>query len=278
MSSTTPAPLPPPIRLDGVGYAVGDVRLLTDISASAPAGRFTGLIGPNGSGKTTLLSTVARWTRPDTGRVLVGEREVHSFPRRELARVVAAVEQHSSTETELTVEQIVDLGTIPHAGGRFRRVDTRELVDDALATMGIEMLRTRTWQSLSGGERQKTQIARALVQRPQVLLLDEPTNHLDTSASLEVLALLRSLEITVVAALHDLQLAAMYCDHLVVLDHGRFVTEGPPAQVLTRDLLAEVYRLDAEIAEHPRTGAPLVVLCGTIPGPERTIGLNRRIP
>ena len=93
-----------------------------------------------------------------------------------------------------------------------------------------------------------------------------------------MLALLRELEITVVAALHDLQLAAMYCDHLIVLDAGQVVTEGPPAQVLTRDLLAEVYRLDAEITEHPRTGAPMVVLCDTIPGPEGTIGPNRRVP
>lgn len=255
----------PPIHLDGIGYRVGEARLLTDITATAPAGGFTGLIGPNGSGKTTLLSTVARWRRPDSGRVRIGERPVDDYPRREFARLVAAVEQYSATETELSVEQIVDLGTIPHAGGRFRRVDTRTLVDDALATMGIESMRTRIWQSLSGGERQKTQIARALVQQPQVLLLDEPTNHLDVSAALEVLALLRSLPVTVVAALHDLQLAAMYCDHLIVLDDGRMVTQGPPAQVLTRELLADVYRLDAEITEHPRTGAPMVVFCGTLP-------------
>ncbi|WP_298440624.1 ABC transporter ATP-binding protein [Gordonia sp. (in: high G+C Gram-positive bacteria)] len=267
MTGTTSPALP--IRLEDVGYAVGEARLLTGITATAPAGGFTGLIGPNGSGKTTLLSTIARWTRPDTGRVLLGDRPVRSYPHRELARVVAAVEQHSATETELTVEQVVDLGTIPHAGSRFRRVDTRELVDDALARLGIEELRTRTWQSLSGGERQKTQIARALVQQPRVLLLDEPTNHLDTSASLDVLTLLRSLPITTVAALHDLQLAAMYCDHLIVLDDGLLVTEGPPAQVLTRELLADVYRLDVEITPHPRTGAPMVVLCGTIGGPGR---------
>ena len=262
-ASTSPAPS---IHLDDVSYSVDDAHLLQHITATAPAGKFTGLIGPNGSGKTTLLSTAARWIRPDTGQVLLGDKPVQSYPRRDLARVLAAVEQHSATETELTVEQIVDLGTIPHAGGRFRRVDTRTLVDDALATMGITALRARTWQSLSGGERQKTQIARALVQQPQALLLDEPTNHLDISSALDVLTLLKSLPFTTVAALHDLALAAMFCDHLIVLDGGRCVGEGPPADVLTRELLADVYRLDAEITPHPRTGAPMVVLCGTIDG------------
>ncbi|GAA3958236.1 ABC transporter ATP-binding protein [Gordonia caeni] len=254
---------PPSIDLEGVSFSVGEKRLLSEVSAAVPAGLFTGLIGPNGSGKTTLLSTIARWTRPDSGRVLLDGKPVGDYPRRDFARVVATVEQHSATETELTVEQIVDLGTIPRAGGRLRRTDTRELVNQAIGLLGLEPLRRRTWQSLSGGERQKTQIARALAQQPAVLLLDEPTNHLDVSASLEVLQLLRALRVTAVAALHDLQLAAMYCDHLIVLDGGRVVAHGPVAEVLTPELLAEVYGLDAEVVPHPRTGAPMVVLCGT---------------
>lgn len=255
---------PPPIDLSGVSFSIGEKRLLSEVSAAVPPARFTGLIGPNGSGKTTLLSTIARWTRPESGRILLGGTPVGDYSRRDFAREVATVEQHSATETELTVEQIVDLGTIPRAGGRFRRTDTRELVDQAIGLLGLEPLRGRTWQSLSGGERQKTQIARALAQQPTALLLDEPTNHLDVSASLDVLQLLRTLGITTVAALHDLQLAAMYCDHLIVLDGGRMVAQGPAADVLTPHLLAEVYGLDAEVVPHPRTGAPMVVLCGTI--------------
>lgn len=258
---------PPSIEFDGVSFVIDGHRLLDEVTATVPAGRFTGLIGPNGSGKTTLLSTVARWNRPESGRVLLGGRPVDDYGRREFARVVATVEQHTSTETELTVEQVVDLGTIPRAGGRLRRTDTRELVDQAIGALGLQPFRHRTWQSLSGGERQKTQIARALAQQPAALLLDEPTNHLDVSASLEVLGLLRRLGITAVAALHDLSLAAMYCDHLIVLDGGRVVAHGPAADVLTAQLLAEVYGLDAEVVPHPRTGAPMVVLCGTVAPP-----------
>ncbi len=255
---------PPPVTVDGLRFAIGDSVLLDDVTARIPAGGFTGIIGPNGSGKTTLLSAVARWITSEAGQVRFGERPVREYSRREFARVVAAVEQYSVAETELTVEQIVDLGTIPHAGGRFGRADTREVVTHALAAMGIEELRHRSWQSLSGGERQKTQIARALAQRPQVLLLDEPTNHLDVSAALDMMVMLASMPITAVAALHDLSLAGLYCDHLIVLTDGRVAAQGPPAQVLTPRLFAEIYGLDAEVVPHPRTGAPMVVLCGTI--------------
>ncbi|GAC56300.1 putative ABC transporter ATP-binding protein [Gordonia hirsuta DSM 44140 = NBRC 16056] len=253
---------PPQIELAGVGVRIGAKVLLDDVCATVPAGGFTGIIGPNGSGKTTLLSTVARWITPATGQVLLDGTPVRAYSGRELARVMATVEQHSVTEADLTVEQVVDLGTIPRAGGRLRRIDTREIVDDALTALGLQKLRTRTWQSLSGGERQKTQMARALAQQPRVLVLDEPTNHLDVAASLELLAQLRDLPVTAVAALHDLQLAGLYCDHLIVLAGGRVVAEGPPALVLTPALLDRVYGLDAEVMPHPRSGAPLVILNG----------------
>ncbi|MFZ2511517.1 MAG: ABC transporter ATP-binding protein [Gordonia sp. (in: high G+C Gram-positive bacteria)] len=260
---------PPPIALAGLRLTIGDKNLLDEATAFMPAGGFTGIVGPNGSGKTTLLSAIARWITPHAGEVRLRERPVGDYSRRDFARVVAAVEQHSVAETELTVEQIVDLGTIPHAGGRFGRTDTRAVVTEALATMGIEELRHRSWQSLSGGERQKTQIARALAQQPQVLLLDEPTNHLDVAAALDTMALLASMPVTAVAALHDLSLAGLYCDHLIVLCAGRVVAQGSPAEVLTPELLAQVYGLDAEVMAHPRSGAPMVVLCGTIGSPHR---------
>lgn len=259
---------PPPITLTGLRFAIGDKALLDDATAVVPAGALTGIVGPNGSGKTTLLSAIARWITPDAGDVRLGGRSVGDYPRREFARIVAAVEQHAHAETELTVEQIVDLGTIPHAGGRFARTDTRAVVTAALAAMGIEDLRHRSWQSLSGGERQKTQIARSLAQQPRVLLLDEPTNHLDVAAALDTMTMLAAMPVTAVAALHDLSLAGLYCDHLIVLCAGRIVAQGPPGEVLTPALLADVYGVDAEVLAHPRTGAPMVVLCGTTtPGP-----------
>ena len=255
----------PEIRVEDVTWSVGAATILDAVRCHAPSRRFTGLIGPNGSGKTSLLSAVARLTRPDRGRVLIGDEPATEMNRREFARTVALVEQHSATELELTVEQIVELGVIPHRGGWARpaATGTDEVVTTSLAMAGITELRHRLWQSLSGGEKQKTQLARAFAQRPCVLLLDEPTNHLDVSASLELLDLIRARGLTTVAAMHDLNLAAMYCDHLVVLDRGRVVTEGAPETVLTEELLADVYGLDAIVQPHPRTGRPMVVLCST---------------
>lgn len=255
----------PGIEMRAVSFARGERRILDDVTARAPAGRFTGVIGPNGSGKSTLLSMVMRWQRPDAGQVLLGGTDVRELGRREFARTVAEVEQHSATVLELSVEQIVELGTIPHAGGWARPLgDAAHEAHQAIGTLGIEHLRHRTWQTLSGGERQKVQMARALAQRPKVLVLDEPTNHLDVAAGLHLLQLARDLGLTVLAALHDLQLAAMYCDHLVVLDEGRVRAQGSASEVLTPELLADVYGLDAQVLRHPVTGGPLIVMCGVV--------------
>ncbi len=263
----------PEILVEDVTWSVGGTTILDGVTCRAPSRAFTGLIGPNGSGKTSLLSAAARLVRPDGGRVMIGDDPAATMPRREFARTVALVEQHSSTELELTVEQIVELGVIPYRGGWARpaAVGAAEVVTESLAMAGITDLRHRLWQSLSGGEKQKTQLARAFAQRPCVLLLDEPTNHLDVSASLELLDLIRRRGLTTVAAMHDLNLAAMYCDHLVVLREGRVVAEGPTESVLTEELLADVYGLDAIVTPHPRTGRPTVTLCGVTSTTERSI-------
>lgn len=252
------------IEVRGVDVVRDGNRILRDVTCTARSGEFTGIIGPNGSGKSTLLSLMMRWQRSDGGRVLLDGRDVRSIRRREFARTVAEVEQHSVTVLELTVEQIVELGTIPHGAGWGRPLgESTEDVEVALDALGLQALRHRAWHTLSGGERQKVQVARALAQRPEVLVLDEPTNHLDVSAGVQLLRVVRELGLTVVAAIHDLHLAAMFCDRLVVLHQGAVHAVGTPAEVLTPALLAEVYRIDADVIEHPRTGRPLVVVCGT---------------
>ncbi|MGB3697629.1 MAG: ABC transporter ATP-binding protein [Gordonia sp. (in: high G+C Gram-positive bacteria)] len=268
-------PGPPGIVVREIDFTRDGNRILQQVSADLPAGQFTGVIGPNGSGKSTLLSMIMRWQKPDAGHILLGGIDVRAIRRRDFARIVAEVEQHSATVMELTVEQIVELGTIPHSSGWGRPLgEASDAVEEAIATVGLQSLRRRAWHSLSGGERQKTQVARAVAQRPRVLVLDEPTNHLDAAAGLQILDLARGLGLTVVAALHDLQLAAMYCDRLIVLDGGRVCAEGAPAEVLTPDLLAQVYGLDAEVMPHPRTGAPMVVMCGVAPSRPMTEGVR----
>ncbi|MBM7367760.1 ABC transporter ATP-binding protein [Gordonia hydrophobica] len=253
------------IEVSGIDFAVEHTAILRDVSCTAPTGAFTGIIGPNGSGKSTLLSMIMRWQQPDSGRVLLDGRDVRGIGRREFARSVAEVEQQSTTVLELTVEQIVELGTIPRSSGWGRPLgEASTEVDDAIEALGLASLRRRTWHTLSGGERQKVQVARALAQRPDVLVLDEPTNHLDVAAGLHLLGLTRQLGLTVVAAIHDLNLAAMFCDRLVVLQEGAVCAEGAPTEVLTPDLLAAVYGIEAQVLVHPATGGPLVVPCATI--------------
>lgn len=240
------------LSAESVSWSVAPVRILDDVTLSCRDGKVTGLLGPNGSGKSSLLRTLAGQNRPDTGRVVLGEEDVYRLRPRHRARFVALVEQEATTGLGLTVRQVVELGRTPYRS-RLATGDRNgtAVVDDAMEVARVAHLADRGWHSLSGGERQRTQLARALAQQPAVLLLDEPTNHLDLRHQLEFLGRVRDLGITVVAALHDLELAAAYCDDVAVLDGGRLVAHGPVTEALTSDLVARVYSVDVTIEPHP---------------------------
>ncbi|EXG80494.1 ABC transporter ATP-binding protein [Cryptosporangium arvum] len=243
------------VSATGIDVAIAGRTIVADAVLDAPSGAFVGLLGPNGSGKTTLLRTVYRALRPARGAVLLGHTDVWSLTARQAARRTAVVMQDDPTEFEFTVREVVGLGRVPHQNllGRATGEDQRA-VDAALARTGVEHLAERPVSSLSGGERQRVFLARALAQDTPILVLDEPTNHLDVTAQLELLELVRGLGVTVVAALHDLNLAAAYCDQICVLRAGRLVASGPVADVLTADLIAEVYGVRAALVTNPLTG------------------------
>ncbi|MGA5553139.1 ABC transporter ATP-binding protein [Streptomyces lavendulocolor] len=245
--------------VEGVTLTAGARRLVRDVSLAARPGEVIGLVGPNGSGKSSLLRAVYRVLRPDAGHVRVDGADVRSLPVRRLARTVAAVVQEPGASFDLSVREVVAMGRTPHK--RLLDGDTAEdarLIERSLAAVDAAGLADRPFDRLSGGERQRVLIARALTQQPSLLVLDEPTNHLDVRHQLEVLDHLRALPATVLVALHDLNLAAYYCDRLYVLRDGAVTASGPPSEVLTARLLAEVYGVSAEVAVHPRTGAPQV--------------------
>ncbi|MFD8362588.1 ABC transporter ATP-binding protein [Streptomyces hygroscopicus] len=247
------------LAVETLTLTAGARHLVRDVSLTARPGEVIGLVGPNGSGKSSLLRAVYRVLRPDTGQVRVDGTDAWSLPVRRLARTMAAVVQEPGTGIDLTVREVVAMGRTPHK--RLLDGDTAEdarLIDTALAAVDAADLAGRSFDRLSGGERQRVLIARALAQQPALLVLDEPTNHLDIRHQLEVLGMLRRLPATVLVALHDLNLAAYYCDRLYALHNGEVITSGPPAEVLTPRLLAEVYGVTAEVAVHPRTGAPQV--------------------
>ncbi|MER6097134.1 ABC transporter ATP-binding protein [Streptomyces sp. NPDC001728] len=244
------------LRLHGLSYE--DRLRAADLTVRP--GETVGLIGPNGSGKTTLLRCVYGTLVPTSGRALLDGDDLHAIGPKARARRVATVPQDSATEFELTVRELVALGRSPHK--RFWEGDTgadRERAGAALARVGLVELADRPYPTLSGGERQRALVARALVQDPALLVLDEPTNHLDIRHQLDILALVRGLGTTNLLALHDLNLAGAYCDRLYVLERGRVVTGGTPAEVLTPALLEAVYGVDAEVIPHPRTGSPTVL-------------------
>ncbi|MEU8785333.1 ABC transporter ATP-binding protein [Streptomyces sp. NPDC048637] len=247
------------LAVESVTLTAGAHHLVRAVSLTARPGEVVGLVGPNGSGKSSLLRAVYRVLRPDAGCIRVDGADAWSLPVRRLARTLAAVVQESGADFDLTVREVVAMGRTPHK--RLLDGDTAEdarLIASALESVDAAGLADRPFDRLSGGERQRALIARALAQQPSLLVLDEPTNHLDIRHQLEVLGILRQLPATVLVALHDLNLAAYYCDHLYVLRDGEVTASGPPASVLTPELLAEVYGVAAEVVVHARTGAPQV--------------------
>ncbi|MFE5481963.1 ABC transporter ATP-binding protein [Streptomyces sp. NPDC056527] len=238
---------------------------LHGVDITARPGETVGLVGPNGSGKTTLLRCVYGTLTPTSGHALLDGVDVHTLGAKARARRIATVPQDGDADWELTVRELVALGRSPHK--RFWEGDTGDdltRTEAALARVGIAGLADRPYPTLSGGERRRALVARALVQEPALLVLDEPTNHLDIRYQLEVLRLVRDLGTTNLLALHDLNLAALYCDRLYVLAGGRVVARGTPAEVLTPELLSTVYGVEAEVVPHPRTGTPTVLY---LPGP-----------
>jgi iron complex transport system ATP-binding protein len=255
------------LTLSGVGTRLGGRWVVDGIDATPPRGALTGLLGPNGAGKTTLLRLIAGLLPPAAGAVLVDDEvtgaavPVGSLPRRRRARRIALLEQESSATVPLLVREVVALGRVPYRS--WWGVDPDEdAVARALAAADAGHLAHRPWDSLSGGERQRVHVARALAQEPELLLLDEPTNHLDVSAQLSLLTFVRTLDVTTVAALHDLNLAAQYCDHVLVLSAGRLAAAGAPRDVLTPDLVRDVYHVEADVLTHPRTGRPVIAFTG----------------
>ena len=239
------------ISADGVSFAYGDHRVLDAVTLHAVSGQVLGLVGPNGSGKTTLLRTLYHSLSPQTGTVLLDGTDLGRLRTRDVAREVSVVVQESPSDLPLLVSDMVLLGRVPHRSSfAADREADHQIAAAALDRVGALDLADHPFEGLSGGERQRVLIARALAQQASHLLLDEPTNHLDVRYQHEVLDLVRDLATTgghtVVVVLHDLNLAATYCDRVVLLDQGRVVTSGPAAEVLGPEFLAPVYGVDVQ--------------------------------
>jgi len=259
-------------------FSYGMEKVLDGIACSLEKGSFTGIIGPNGSGKTTLLRLLTGVLAPHGGEIRFENHPLRSYSRSGLARQMAVVSQEADGGLLFTVEELVRLGRTPFLS-RFRgetAVD-RQIVTEALEMTGCLQLRERVVGDLSGGERQRVAIARALAQQPGILFLDEPTSHLDIGYQQEVLDLVKKLQasrgVTVVAVLHDLNLAAYYADSLLLLHRGKVLAAGAPEEVITADNLAAAYRSRVIVTPHPVLNTPTVSFLPASYGPP---GLSAR--
>jgi len=266
------------MRIDGHGVTVryGAREALTDVDVSVLPGEVLGIIGPNGSGKSTLVRVLAGLRRPDRGEVRLDDRELHGVGRRERGRAIALVPQETHVSFPLRVRELVLLGRSPHTGAfGWEGAHDLEVARRAMDRTDTASFADRPIDELSGGERQRVVLARALAQEPRVLLLDEPTTYLDLRHTVLLLDLVRTLcreqPLAVALVLHDLNLAGMYCDRLLLLSEGRAHASGPPSEVLRYADLCEVYGTDLYVAPNDVTGQ-IVVL--PLPAGHRARGVS----
>ena len=252
------------LRAESVSFGYDEGFTLNDVSVTIPAGSLTGLLGPNGSGKTTLLKLLSGVLRPQTGRVMLGNRALTSMTRRELARYIASVPQETHPAFDYSVMEMVLMGRHPHLSA-FQLEGPADfgIAREALEATGTGHLADRNYMTLSGGEKQRVVIASALAQSTEVLLLDEPTASLDLGYQLDVASLLARLNrehtVTMVLATHDLNLAASLCERLVVMRGGRILTAGPTREVLTGDTVRQLYDVEADVQFHEAAGHVTVI-------------------
>jgi ferric hydroxamate transport system ATP-binding protein len=262
LSASALADAPPLFELDGVSFSVEGRRLLQPLSLSLPARRVVGLIGHNGSGKSTLLKLLARQQAPGGGEIRFEGRPIGDWGGREFARKLAYLPQQPPPAAGMLVRELVALGRYPWHGalGRFGQVD-RDKVEAAIALTDIGRFAGRLVESLSGGERQRAWLAMLVAQDAECLLLDEPISALDIAHQIEVLSLVRRLArergLGVVVVLHDVNMAARFCDEILALHSGRLIARGTPADLMCAEQLEAIYGLPMDILSHPLTGEPI---------------------
>lgn len=227
---------------------IGNNQILKGVSIDSKSREFIGIIGPNGSGKSTLLKCIYRTLKPNNGCIMLGRQDISKMSVKESAKKLAVVAQHNYYNFDFSVGEVVLMGRSPHK--KSLEPDNSEdydIVNESLEKVGMLGFKNRSFSTLSGGEQQRVILARALAQQTPCLILDEPTNHLDIKYQLSLLNIVKSLNLTVISAIHDLNIASMYCDRLFVMKNGRIVGMGTPQEVLTKEFIKEIYDIDVEI-------------------------------
>lgn len=250
-------------QLDKLSFSLPERTLLHDINLQFAPNRVYGLIGHNGSGKSTLLKLLTRQIKPSKGSLLLDNRPAAAYSAREYARQVAYLPQHLPAATSLTARELVAMGRYAWSGLMGRGADDQAAVEEAFALTHTERFAGQIVDTLSGGERSRIWLAMCLAQQSRFLLLDEPLAALDIAHQIEVMALVNSLSrrlnLGVVIVIHDINLAAQYCDELIALKQGRLLKQGRPSEIMTAAVLKEIYSVDMNIIAHPHSGRPVAL-------------------
>ena len=246
------------ISIENVSFSYGlsEENLLNEINLNIEKGKFIGILGPNGCGKSTLLKVILKYLHPRQGIIKIDNKELKEYSQPELAEILSFVPQKSAPTMPLTVEDVVYMGRVPYIKNRwigFDRED-REKVEKIMRMLKIDQFKNRVIFSLSGGEFQRVLLARALVQNTNIMLLDEPTSALDMNYALEIMKLtsyfVKNENLTAVMVLHDLNLASMYCDSIILLKEGKIAYEGTPKELFRPEILEEIYGFNCEVIEN----------------------------
>ncbi|QRG65851.1 ABC transporter ATP-binding protein [Brevibacillus choshinensis] len=239
--------------------------VVTDVSFAVERGEFFGIIGPNGSGKSTLMKMISGVISPDGGEILIAEKPIGSYSRKALARLLAVLEQEALPPVGFRVREVLEMGRFPYQNWLGEEAeDPTPLIDEIVGMLGLAELEDRTLDQLSGGEKQRVALGKSLVQKPMLLLLDEPTTYLDIGYQIQLMDIVRSwqknTQVTVVAVLHDLNLASLYCDRILMVHKGNQIRVGDPRDILQSSLIEQVYGTRPIVMEHPVHQLPQIIL------------------
>lgn len=246
------------IKVKNLFYSIDSIELLKDISLNIKNKNIVGIIGANGSGKSTLLKNIYRFLKCDSGEIFVKDKNINEYKNRDLAKEISVLTQKQGMNFNFLVEEIMDMGTYVH-DEKYTNKKKQELIEDALALVGMKEYGERDFFSLSGGEIQRVLIARTIFQGSEILILDEPTNHLDIKYQIEIMNLLKSLNKTILMVLHDINLASYYCDYVYAMKDGKILHEGSPDEILNKNIIKEVYGVECSVLEHPIRKKNMVV-------------------
>lgn len=240
------------LQVHNLHWSAGNTPILTDIAFNIPQGAFVGLIGPNGAGKSSLMRCLYGVNTPQLGSMMLHGQDLTQLTARQQAQKVAVILQEHSNQMGLTVWDVVAQGLTPHKGlFEWTTKQDMQRISNAITKMDLTALARQPFEHLSGGEKQRVMLARAHVQNPQLLIMDEPTNHLDVHYQIEMLNMVKKMGVSVLASIHDLNLAAAFCDYLLVIHHGKIIKQGATETVLSEDLISTVFKTCVQIDAHP---------------------------